>query len=130
MTKNSNYGETVVPFSQISQLVGASSPLIPGESKSLYQNGLQATITELGAVTPLQIYLAEIFFYCLWWIRRYESFKRASVVRAMGDMLKTDRLETKISKTTSHVTQALLDGNMDDPGVIRRWSTTTTLWKF
>jgi hypothetical protein len=37
----------------------------------------------------------------------------------MGDLLKADRLETKISKTTSHITQALLDGNMDDSVVIK-----------
>ena len=37
----------------------------------------------------------------------------------MGDLLKADRLETKISKTTSHITQALLDGNMDDPVVVK-----------
>ena len=119
MTKKSNSGATVMPVSQISQLVGASSPVLPGESESIYKNGLHATITELGAVTPLQIYLAEKIFDCLWWIRRYESFKRASVVRAMGDMLKADRLETRISKTTSHITQALLDGNLEDPVVVK-----------
>lgn len=119
MTKKSDAANQVMPFSQISQLIGATSPVLPGESKSLYQNGLQATITELGAVTPLQIYLAEKIFDCLWWIRRYESYKRASIVRAMGDLLKADRLETKISKTTSHITQAVLDGNMDDPVVVK-----------
>ena len=75
MTKKSNSGATVMPVSQISQLVGASPPVLPGESESTYKNGLHATVTELGAVTPLQIYLVEKIFDCLWWIRRYESFK-------------------------------------------------------
>ena len=119
MTKKADAASQVMPVSQISQLIGATSPVLPGESASFYQNGLQATIIELGASTPLQIYLAEKIFDCLWWIGRYESFKRASIVRALGDLLKADRLETKISKTTSHITQALLDGNMDDPVVIK-----------
>jgi hypothetical protein len=59
MTKKSTPSDKAVPFSQISQLIGASSPVLPGVSKNLYQNGLQATITELDAATPLQIYLAE-----------------------------------------------------------------------
>lgn len=62
MTKKSNSGETVMPVSQISLLVGASAPVLPGESEIIYKNGLHATITELGAVTPLQIYLAEKIF--------------------------------------------------------------------
>jgi len=119
MTQKANAGEQVVPFSQISQLIGATSPLLPGEPADAYKAGLQATIAELGATTPLQIYLAEKIFDCLWWIRRYESFKRASIVRAMGGLLKVERLETKISKTTSHITQALLDGNLEDPVVVK-----------
>jgi hypothetical protein len=119
MTKKANGGEQVIPFSQISQLIGATSPLLPGEPVDAYKAGLQATIAELGATSPLQIYLAEKIFDCLWWIRRYESFKRASIVRAMGDLLKAERLETKISKTTSHITQALLDGNLEDPVVVK-----------
>jgi len=119
MTKKANGGEQVIPFSQISQLVGATSPLLPGEPADAYKAGLYATITELGAITPLQIYLAEKIFDCLWWIRRYESFKRASIVRAMGDLLKAERLETRISKTTSHITQALMDDNLEDPVVVK-----------
>lgn len=119
MTQKANESEQVVPFSRISQLIGATSPLLPGEPVDAYKAGLQATIAELGATTPLQIYLAEKIFDCLWWIRRYESFKRASIVRGMGDLLKAERLETKISKTTSHITQALMDGNLEDPVVVK-----------
>ncbi len=37
----------------------------------------------------------------------------------MGDLLKAERLETKISKATSHITQVLLDGNLEDPVVFK-----------
>ncbi len=66
MTQKANGGEQVIPFSQISQLIGATSPLLPGEPADAYKAGLQATIAELGATTPLQIYLAEKIFDCLW----------------------------------------------------------------
>lgn len=119
MAKKHEPVEQIVPYSQISQLIGASSPVLPGESATLYRDGLQATIVELNASTPLQIYLAEKIFDCLWWIRRYESFKRASIVRAMGDLLKVDRLEIQLSTITSHMTQALMEGNLDDPLVVK-----------
>ncbi len=66
MTKKANTDEQVVPFSQVSQLIDATSPLLPGEPVDAYKAGLYATITELGATTPLQIYLAEKIFDCLW----------------------------------------------------------------
>ena len=119
MTKKANEGEQVVPFSQISQLIGATSPLLPGEPVDAYKAGLQATIVELRATTPLQIYLAEKIFDCLWWIRRYESFKRASIVRAMASMLIPNRLETRLSTGTAHIAQALLDNKLDDPGLVK-----------
>lgn len=46
-----------VAASSIIQLVGVS-PVLPGESEVVYQQGLLATVQELGASTPLQIYLA------------------------------------------------------------------------
>jgi len=54
----------------ISALLGAS-PVLPGETTELYRRGVIATVQELGAQTPLQIYLAEKIFECLWWMRRY-----------------------------------------------------------
>ncbi len=119
MTKKANADEQAVPFSQISQLIGATFPLLPGEPVDAYKAGLYATITELGATTPLQIYLAEKIFDCLWWIRRYESFKRASIVRAMMGMLIPNRLETRLSAGTGHITQALLDNKLDDPVLVK-----------
>lgn len=37
----------------------------------------------------------------------------------MGDLLKAERLKTRISNTTSHITQALMDGNLEDPVVVK-----------
>lgn len=44
--------------SPITQIL-RSTPALPGESQEVYQQGLLDTIKELGASTPLQIYLAE-----------------------------------------------------------------------
>ncbi len=66
----------------ISSLLGVVK-VLPGESEEIYQSGLIATIAELGAVTPLQIYLAEKIFECLWWMRRYEEQKRATLISEM-----------------------------------------------
>ena len=37
----------------------------------------------------MQIYLAEKIFQCLWWMRRYELQKQASIVNSMVDLLTT-----------------------------------------
>ena len=74
------------PANSISGLV-SSAPVLPGESPALYAEGLSATLRELDAKTPLQIYLAEKIFDCLWWMRRYEAQKRLTLVRSMCDQL-------------------------------------------
>jgi hypothetical protein len=74
-------------LSSISKAIG-SSPLLPGESKADYEQGLSSVIEELGAKTATQIYLAEKIFECLWWIRRYENQKRMTVVSDMVYLLK------------------------------------------
>jgi hypothetical protein len=71
----------------ISSLLGVAQ-VMPGESVEAYQSGLLATVEELGADTPLQVYLAEKIFQCLWWMRRYETQKRSSIIAAMADELK------------------------------------------
>lgn len=75
-------------ISKISRMIGGVPPVLPGESEEVYREGLAATLSELQAETPLQVYLAEKIFDCLWWIRRYEVQKRSTVVRAMGQRLK------------------------------------------
>ena len=71
----------------ISGALGAACRVLPGESEQQYRQGLQATIQELGAVTHLQVYLAEKIFDTLWWIRRYEEQKRALLIREMARLV-------------------------------------------
>ncbi|WP_445767924.1 hypothetical protein [Rheinheimera sp.] len=87
--KKSSDKAVQVISSPISQILG-STPVLPGESREAYQQGLVATIQELGAVTPLQIYLAEKIYECLWWMRRYENQKRATLIRKMAQALDPD----------------------------------------
>jgi len=75
--------------SSISSLLGVV-PVLPGESEEIYQQGLLATIEELGAQTPLQVYLAEKIFESLWWMRRYEEQKRATLICEMARLLDPD----------------------------------------
>lgn len=77
-------------LSKISRMIGGVPPVLPGESEEVYREGLAATLSELQAETPLQVYLAEKIFDCLWWIRRYEVQKRSTVVKAMGHRLRQD----------------------------------------
>lgn len=70
----------------ISSLLGVVQ-VMPGESEEVYRVGLLATIEELGAQTPLQVYLAEKIFECLWWMRRYEEQKRAALIHEMARLL-------------------------------------------
>jgi len=61
--------------------------VLPGESEDIYNEGLVATVQELGATTPLQIYLAEKIYECLWWMRRYENQKRAALIYEMARII-------------------------------------------
>ena len=73
--KSTTHSKDDLPLSIISKLSGGHIPLLPGESADEYRDGLQATIAELEAKTPMQIYLAEKIFDCMWWIRRLEAQK-------------------------------------------------------
>ena len=61
----------------------AVNPILPGESLEVYQEGLAGLIQELEAKTVLQVYLAEKIYECLWWIRRYDTQKRETVLTEM-----------------------------------------------
>jgi hypothetical protein len=91
MTAMQNKRERVVVQAatglSISGALGAACRVLPGESEQHYRHGLQAAIQELGAVTPLQVYLAEKIFETLWWIRRYEEQKRALLIREMARLV-------------------------------------------
>ena len=71
----------------ISQLLG-TVPTLPGESAEQYQLSLQTLIEELEAKSVLQVYVAEKIHDCLWWIRRYEEQKRATIIAEMADSVK------------------------------------------
>jgi hypothetical protein len=93
-------------------LVGSS--VLPGESEIEYQQGLIATVQELGAKTPLQIYLAEKIYECLWWIRRYENQKRATIIRNMASALDPNNLQLAISELEAWVMGVLFANGVDD----------------
>lgn len=76
--------------SPISSLV-SGSPVLIGESADVYAQALATTIQELSATTPLQIYLAEKIFDCLWWLRRYEQQKRKTLIRSMCEQLEPQK---------------------------------------
>ena len=98
------------PISQILE----SSPVLPGESESVYQQGLIATVQELGATTPLQIYLAEKIYECLWWMRRYENQKRATLIRKMAQILAPSGAGGEVTELEAAVTEQLHNNHIDD----------------
>lgn len=71
---------------RLTSLLG-KTPILPGESEEHYQQGLQSVIEELEAKTVLQVYLAEKIFECLWWMRRFEQQKRATIAREMARII-------------------------------------------
>lgn len=99
--------------SPIKQILG-STPVLPGESQEVYQQGLVATIQELGASTPLQIYLVEKIYECLWWIRRYENQKRATLIHSMAGILETDKYARGVSKLQAWTMDALYANRIDE----------------
>lgn len=102
----------------VSQLLGAM-PTLPGESTDQYHQSLLAMIDELQATTVLQIYVAEKIHECLWWIRRYEKQKRATIFAEMASITKghfsnqvTDKQEyvrdmLMLNKTSAQLQQLL-----------------------
>lgn len=104
------------PSLPISELVGAELPILPGESPEEYTRGLDATLKELDAVTPLQQYLAQKIFDCMWWIRRYEQQKRQTVIHRMAQKLRPPGdLHVGVSELEAHLALALSANNFQDP---------------
>ena len=101
--------------SQISQIFGPIK-LLPGESEAVFRAGLVGTISEFGAATQLQIYLAEKIFQCLWWMRRYEIQKQATIVNSMVDLLTTYSTPKSQTQALTHNLQAQL---WSDPKMLK-----------
>lgn len=88
--------------------VFATTPTLPGESAEEYEHGLQSLIEELEAQTVMQVYLAEKIFECLWWMRRYEQQKRATIAYAMTQLL-TDTETYNFTAREYNVMDIILD---------------------
>ena len=111
--KKSSDKAVQVISSPITQILG-SRPALPSESQEVYQKGLLATIQELCASTPLQVYLAEKIYECLWWMRRYENQKRSTLIHSMAVILETDKYARGVSDLQAWVMDALYANQIDD----------------
>ena len=100
--------------SKISQIVGGNF-ILPGESAQQFHQAYAAALVELGARTQLQIYLAEQIFHSMWWIRRYELQKRASLISEMVKILRSPGLAEIAGLDLTELLEA---GRWDDPAVI------------
>ena len=100
--------------SKISQIVGGNF-ILPGESAQQFHQAYAAALVELGAQTQLQIYLVEQIFHSMWWIRRYELQKRASLISEMVKLLRSPGLAELLSLDLTELLEA---GRWDDPAVL------------
>lgn len=98
----------------IGQAIGAQVPLLPGESHEEYQQGLAAAVDEMQARTPLQVYLVQKIFDCLWWIRRYEQHKISALIVQMADLITEFQPGDGLSEDQSRIVRALQSNNWDD----------------
>ena len=92
----------------ISSLLG-TAPVLPGESARLYRSGVLAAVQELGAQTPLQVYLAEKIFECLWWMRRYERQKHATVATEMASLIEPGERPLDLEKRSTVMDMIMAD---------------------
>ena len=111
--KKSSDKAVQVILSPITQILG-STPALPGESQEVYQQGLLDTIQELDASTPLQVYLSEKIYECLWWMRRYENQKRTTLIHSMAGILETDKYPRGVSELQAWAMDALYANRIDD----------------
>ena len=110
----SNRAATKQAASKISQIVGGNF-ILPGENAQQFHQAYAAALVELGAQTQLQIYLAEQIFHSMWWIRRYELQKRASLISEMVKILRSPGLA---ELPGLDLTELLEAGRWDDPAVL------------
>ena len=100
----------------ISDVLGVE-PVLPGEPEQGYRQGLQDLIAELDAKSPLQIYLAEKIYECLWWIRRYEDQKRAAIIAEMGVQVSgvmQHMMDASQIANQKHLREVLLQNKLDN----------------
>lgn len=87
MTAKATITDLLPTHASIAHIVGAQPPIMPGESSQEYEQGVQSLINELQAETPMQVYMAQKMFDCIWWIRQYEILKRGIILNEMFDVL-------------------------------------------
>jgi hypothetical protein len=109
-----NQAATKQAASKISQIVGGNF-ILPGENAQQFHQAYADALVELGAKTQMQIYLAEQIFHSIWWIRRYESQKRACLISEMVKILRSPGL-AEIAGVD--LTELLEAGRWDDPAVL------------
>ncbi|KAA6232087.1 hypothetical protein FP507_02475 [Chlorobium phaeovibrioides] len=96
----------------LSSLLGMVHTL-PGESQEQYQLSLAALIADLGAVTVLQVYLAEKIHDCLWWIHRYEAEKRGVLIARTAYLADKGNHASLTYGKEEHARNALFSGTLD-----------------
>ena len=111
----SNQAATKQTASKISQILGGNF-ILPGESAQQFHKAYAEALVELGAQTQLQIYLVEQIFHSMWWIRRYELQKRASLISEMVKILRSPGL---VELPGLDLTELLEAGKWDDPAVLK-----------
>jgi len=92
-------------------------PILPGEPADLYRTSLDTLIEELGARSVLQVYLAEKIHECLWWMRRYDEQKRATIIVQMARLADRIGFSPRGLSTQSHVRNTLLANMVDNKTV-------------
>ena len=113
MTSNKSSDKSQRIASPISQVLGTVL-VLPGESEDIYHEGLVATVQELRATTPLQIYLAEKIYECLWWMRRYENQKRAALIHEMAKIIAPKHKYTNAAELQALAIEVLEENALTD----------------
>jgi len=114
MSRSTKKGKSTVASELAPSLTAilGSAPVLPGEAEELYRQGLQSLIEELEAKTVMQVYLTEKIYECLWWMRRYEQQKRATLAREMARIL-CSGTTYKFTADEADVMDAVLDNEFD-----------------
>ena len=101
----------------ISDLVGARSTLLHGQSVDQNTQGVQALIKELGASTHMQRYLAQKIFDCVWQLNSYEIARRGIVANLMVQQLLGRKAEW--GDTWEETVCAIFSGEWGNADVVR-----------
>ena len=93
-----------------------SSPkLLPNESGSEFQSGLQSLLSELDNPSPLAVALVSQLNESLWWIKRHTVDKELLLYEAMARLLSKagNHWDTYDNRKVSEALERYLDGSAD-----------------